>query len=83
VNREFLIQIRIGSRLNIFKLVIKLISELTAKDAKNNDKANFKNNQRFLKTVVIFLFIITTLNRRLVHFLRLLRLNKKFKQIFM
>ena len=41
----FLIQIRIGSRLNIFKLVIKLISELTAKDAKDNDKANFKNNQ--------------------------------------
>ena len=45
MNREFLIQIRIGSRLNIFKIVIKLISELTAKDAKDNDKVNFKNNQ--------------------------------------
>jgi len=42
----------------------KLISELTAKDAKDNYKANFQNkqsaqknkNQRFLKTIVIFFF---------------------------
>jgi len=40
----------------------KLISELTAKDAKDNNKANFQHkqstqknkNQRFLKTIVIF-----------------------------
>jgi ABC-type transport system involved in cytochrome bd biosynthesis fused ATPase/permease subunit len=53
------------------KRLIKLVygnSELTAKDAKDNYKANFQNNQsaqknknqRFLKTIVIFLFIITS-----------------------
>ncbi|WP_394666001.1 hypothetical protein [uncultured Chryseobacterium sp.] len=52
----------------------KLISELTAKDAKDakdNNGANFQNkqstqknkNQRFLKTIVIFSFKISTLNK--------------------
>jgi len=52
-------------------LQFKLISELTAKDAKDNNKANFQNNQsaqknknqRFLKTIVIFSFKISTLNK--------------------
>ena len=45
-----------------FRNLFKLISELTAKDAKDNDKANFRNNQiaqknknqKFLKTIMIF-----------------------------
>ena len=44
-----------------FRNFFKLISELTAKDAKDNDKANFLNNQstqknknqKFLRTIVI------------------------------
>ncbi|MCF2217865.1 hypothetical protein H9Q08_00925 [Chryseobacterium sp. PS-8] len=51
----------------MFTLILELTAK-DAKDAKDNDKANLQNNQstqknknqRFLKTIVIFLFIITS-----------------------